>query len=917
MRLRVFFLPFLLGLMLALPAAAQAAITVPQGFQDRVAFGANGSLTVPTQVVFADDGRVFVAEKSGVIKEFDSLMDTTPTVVADLRTEVYNYGDRGLLSIALDPGFTTGRPYLYALYAYDAEIGQTAPKWGNPGDTFDDCPTPPGGFQDGCVTSGRLVKLTISGNSMTNENVLINDWCSQFSSHSVDSLAFGPDGKLWASGGDASDFGSIDYGQHGYPSPNPCGDPMGANPPVTSEGGSFRSQDIITSDFPGGMGGSDPTGLDGSIIRVDPDTGDALASNPEYASSDANNRRIVATGFRNPFRFAFRPGAPSTDLWVGNVGWGTWEEIDHAGDPVGNPSHLFNSGWPCYEGPAGQDINSYSSLGTNLCQYLYDNPSLVDSPFYTYRHGGGSAGDQHIVNGESCVPGTHGSALSALAFYGSGGNFPATYGNGALYFADYARNCIWVMPPTGPGGLPNPNDIRVFAQDESFDPDTDNPTVPAVDIVQGPDGAIYWVDIFGGKIHRISYSAGNQTPLADASATTPTDGTAPLQVHLDATRSSDPDSGDTLSYSWDLDGDGTFGDATGPTVDHSYPAGPPVVASVRVTDNHGASDVASVTISPGQHHPTAHIDTPAGGFNWKVGDTINFSGGAGDAEDGTVAPGGLQWTVQIRHCPGGEGCHTHFLTGLDGVAGGSVVGPDHEYPSYLRITLTATDSSGLRDTVTRDVYPSTRDVTLDSKPRGIPLTLGEEAGNSRRTQTVIAGSHLTLSAPASATVGGADWNFSGWSDGGDRVHQITVNDDTSLRADYTTSATCTADPAPTSAITSLKRARRALVLTGSAADKGCSLAGVELHPAGVAKVAIYVARLKGRRCQFLDGRHFGRATSCSTGLRLIDATGTASWQRRIAVKLKRGRYLAGSIATDNFGHTEAPSGPAQRGFRVR
>ena len=56
---------------------------------------------------------MFVASKSGIINVFDSLDDTTPTQFADLRTRVHDFWDRGLLGLALDPGFTSGRPYVY------------------------------------------------------------------------------------------------------------------------------------------------------------------------------------------------------------------------------------------------------------------------------------------------------------------------------------------------------------------------------------------------------------------------------------------------------------------------------------------------------------------------------------------------------------------------------------------------------------------------------------------------------------------------------------------------------------------------------------------------------------------------------------------------------------------------------------
>ena len=83
---------------------------------------------------------------------------------------------------------------------------------------------------------------------------------------------------------------------------------------------------------------------------MNPSTGAALPDNPLAGSSDANARRIVAYGFRNPFRFTFRPG--TSELWIGDVGWTTWEEIDRAPNPTDSVVEDF--GWPCYEGDARQ-----------------------------------------------------------------------------------------------------------------------------------------------------------------------------------------------------------------------------------------------------------------------------------------------------------------------------------------------------------------------------------------------------------------------------------------------------------------------------------------------------------------------------------------------------------------------------------
>src|ERR687896_9280 len=89
---------------LVLPADGQAAAGDP--FDS----GATGQLmaAAPATLRWAPDGRVFVALKSGIINVYDSIDDPTPTVYADLRTNVDDFLDRGLLGLAVDPGFTQG-----------------------------------------------------------------------------------------------------------------------------------------------------------------------------------------------------------------------------------------------------------------------------------------------------------------------------------------------------------------------------------------------------------------------------------------------------------------------------------------------------------------------------------------------------------------------------------------------------------------------------------------------------------------------------------------------------------------------------------------------------------------------------------------------------------------------------------------
>jgi glucose/arabinose dehydrogenase len=751
--------------------APQARAALPSGFQEQTAFGA---LTAPTAVVFAPDGRAFVSEKSGLIKEFDSLTDTTPTTVADLRTDVYNFWDRGLLSMALDPQFPT-RPYLYALYTRDALPGGDSPHWGQAGQTSDPCPSPPGATDQGCVATGRLVRLTLSGNSVTDSKVLITDWCQQFPSHSIGDLVFGPDGALYVSGGEGASFNYADWGQTG----NPCGDPPGnagtnLSPPQ-AEGGSLRSQDARTT--------GDPTGLNGTILRVDPDTGAALPGNPFSSSPDANQQRIVAYGMRNPFRFTFRPG--TDELWIGDVGANTWEEINRLTDPTDSTADNF--GWPCYEGTGRQP--GFDSADLNLCESLYTAGTAI-SPYYTYNHGA------HIVDKETCPVG--GSAISGLAFY-PGGSFPSAY-TGALFFADYARNCIWAMLP-GSNGLPDTQNIQVF-ESEAQHP---------VNLVTGPRGDLFYANLGAsaggsadGSIQRIFVPHGNSTPVAHATAT-PSSGTAPLTMQLDASSSSDPD-GDTLTYAWDLDGDGQFDDAIGAKTSTTYTAPGTYHPTVQVTDPDGASATFAVTVEAGNTAPQAHIDSPASTLTWAVGDKIDFSGGADDAQE-TLPSSAYSWNVIIHHCPNPANpsdCHTHPYETFDNVTQGSFTAPDHEYPSYLEIQLTVTDSGGLTGTDSVRIDPRPVQLSIDSTPPGIEVGIDQDSETTPFAEAVIEKSQHSFGAPASATVSGQTYYFNSWSDGGARAHTVTTSEDTTLGLTYSAnqppeaelSATPTSGPAP-------------------------------------------------------------------------------------------------------------------------
>jgi PKD repeat protein len=373
-----------------------------------------------------------------------------------------------------------------------------------------------------------------------------------------------------------------------------------------------------------------------------------------------------------------------------------------------------------------------------------------------------------VVPGEAC-PTSNGSSISGLDFNPAGSPLPAEF-DGALFFADYSRRCMWVMEKNG-GAAPSPSRIRIFRAGAA------NP----VDVQFGPRGDIFYADLKGGTIKRIHYTAGNQAPRAVASAG-PTNGPTPLTVSFDARASSDPDPGDTLSYAWDLNGDGAFDDGAGAQASFTYNTAGSYAARVKVTDNHGASATDTVAITAGNTPPTPTIAAPTEGLTWKVGDSINFRGSAVDDQDGTLPASALSWSLTLFHCP--SNCHTHSLQSFSATSSGSFPAPDHDYPSYLELRLTATDSGGLTASRTVRLDPRTVPLVFNSVPPGLQLAINGASSATPFTRTVIEGSRNTLSAPTPQTLGPVTHDFKSWSDGGAATHSVVANQAATYTATY-------------------------------------------------------------------------------------------------------------------------------------
>jgi glucose/arabinose dehydrogenase len=452
--------------------------------------------------------------------------------------------------------------------------------------------------------------------------------------------------------------------------------------------------------------------IHGKVLRLNPD-GTVPSDNPFVKEPKAVGY-IYAFGFRNPFRFTF---TPTGQLLVADVGEADWEELNLV-------TKGSNYGWPGEEGAC--------------------TDCATVNPIYQYHHSG---------------PPTNTGAITAVAVY-DGDSFPDSYQN-TVFIADYSLG--WIKT------LKFDKEYTSLISSQTFWGNAG----ATVKLSQGPDGNLYQLTIYPGELSVISPSDGNRAPTAVIGATQTNTANKSLEVGFTGSNSTDPD-GDDLTYLWNF-GDGTTSTEKSPTRTFST-AGAFSTYAVTLTVSDGAkTSKATQTITVGSTPPTATIEMVDDKITYNAGDTLTFkvADDSGlDPEDGPLPASAYKWTVVFHHNE-----HTHpFVDNIDGPTGTITVprSRDQLASTFYRITLTVTDSSGLKTTTSVDVHPNTVDFSVNASNPGAAFTIDGTRQVGSFSEKAVVGVQYVVDAPSTQSINGSPWIFGSWSDGQPQSHTITV-----------------------------------------------------------------------------------------------------------------------------------------------
>ncbi len=564
-------------------------------------------LREPMELAVAPEGDVYWVERYGSLHRYDPATGRAAPVA---RLDVFAGNNDGLLGLALDPGFeTNGHLYLYY--------------------------SPAGATPQQHVSRFTLREGTLD---LRTEKILLRiptqrEECC----HSAGSLAFGPGGHLYIAVGDNTNPSQ----QEGYA-------------PVDERPGRAAFDAQRTS--------ANTDDLRGKILRIHPEPdGTYTVPGGNLFPRDGSRGRpeIYVMGARNPFRISV--DARTGYLYFGDIG----PDANSAGpkgpaayDEFNVARRPGNYGWPYFVG----DNKPYPKVDfATGAPGPYPNPEApqnqspnntghktlppVQKPFLWYSYAESETFPGLGTGGRSALAGPVYIYQPGLA---SQTKFPAYY-DGALFLFEWMRDWVKVARLDADGNLTGL---------EPFMPGTEFSS--PVDMAFGPDGALYVLEYGAGwysnnrdaRLSRITYNPGNRPPVAKAAASV-TAGKAPLTVQFSGRGTVDHD-GDSLTYRWQF---GTGGSSKEPNPSFTFAKNGVYPCRLTVADAGGKKAEAVVEVIVGNTPPRVGIELAGNGAFWWPGQPVPYQVRVEDAEDGSLAGGGIKPAgvrVFLAYATGGD-----------------------------------------------------------------------------------------------------------------------------------------------------------------------------------------------------------------------------------------------------------------------
>jgi len=389
-----------------------------------------------------DSTRWFVVEQAGRVLSFPNVTSPAPitSTFIDIRANVASGGELGLLGMAFHPDFPTDRRVF---------LSYTAGASGSRVSRVSSFLTMDGGLTLDAASERVLLTL-----NQPEDN------------HNGGNIVFGPDGLLYVGFGDGGGAGDM-HTQNG---------PIGNGQSLKTMLGKMLRIDV---------GAQAATTY--SIPADNPFTGAAKCGPGTNAQ---NCPEIYAYGLRNPWRWSF--DRQSGELWVGDVGQDTWEEVDLV-------AKGGNYGWRCREGrhsfgnqagcPTSGLIDPVAEYDHSVGQsitggYVYRGPQITPlRGRYVFAD---------YVSGRlwTLLPDNSGAyVVTDLVTAGFNVSSFAQANDGELFVLNYAGGLYRVVFQPGAGGGMIPTSLAATGCVDSSDP-----TRPASGLIPYSVNAPFWSD---------------------------------------------------------------------------------------------------------------------------------------------------------------------------------------------------------------------------------------------------------------------------------------------------------------------------------------------------------------------------------------------------------------------------------------